>query len=449
MMVGALYLQTCTEWGPQLTRPRRLLRHLLPLAGLCALSLWLVACGENGGVAATAGLAMSDAPRSEPLAGARAPVVSGLNGFSTDLYAQLAEGDSNLVFSPYSAAIALAMTRAGARGETAEQMDRVLHTDGIDLAAGFNVLDQLLASRPGTYELPGGEEATIELRTANALWGQRDLEFDASFLDTLAANYGAGMRIVDYIEDTEGSRVAINEWVSEQTRDRIPDLVPRGAITVDTRLVLTNAIYLKAQWAQPFAETLTADRPFHLLDGSTVNVPTMRLSARLRHATGEGYTAVELPYVNGELAMWLIVPDEGRLAETEAQLGSILGGLRSGLTSIETRLWMPRFEFRTQAALKPALSALGMPIAFTDAADFGGITTEADLLIQDVIHEAFISVDEEGTEAAAATAVVVGVTSAPLEVLELDIDRPFIFAIVDTESAATLFLGRVTDPSAN
>lgn len=421
----------------------------LPLAGVCALGIWIVACGGNGGVTATAGLVVSDAPRSEPVAGAKAPVVSGLNGFSSDLYAQLTEGDRNLVFSPYSAAIALAMTRAGARGETADQMDRVLHAEGIDLAAGFNTLDQLLASRPGTYELPGGEEATIELRTANALWGQRDLEFDAGFLDTLAANYGAGMRIVDYVEDTEGSRLAINEWVSDQTRDRIPDLVPRGAVTTDTRLVLTNAIYLKAQWALPFEEALTSDRPFHRLDGSSVDVATMQLSSRLRHATGEGYTALELPYVNGELAMWLIVPDAGRLAEIEAQLGSILEGLPSTLTSIETRLRMPRFEFRTQAALAPVLSELGMPIAFTDGADFSGITSEARLLIQDVIHEAFISVDEEGTEAAAATAVIVGATSAPLEVLELDLDRPFIFAIVDTESAATLFLGRVTDPSAD
>jgi serpin B len=419
------------------------------MAGLSALSLWLIACGGNGGVAATAGLVVSDAPRNEPLPGAHAPLATALNALSTDLYAQLAEGDGNLVFSPYSTAIALAMTRAGARGETAEQMDRVLHAEGIDLDSGFNALEQLLASRPGTYELPGGEEATIELRTANTLWGQHDLEFDADFLDALAANYGAGMHTVDYVEDVEGSRLAINEWVSDETRSRIPELVPRGAITTDTRLVLTNAIYLKAQWALPFSEALTTDRPFHRLDGSTVDVPTMQLSSRLHHAIGEGFTALELPYVNGELAMWLLVPDEGGLAETEAQLGAILDELPSDLTSIETRLRMPRFEFRTQAALKPALSELGMPIAFTDAADFSGITSEADLLIQDVVHEAFISVDEEGTEAAAATAVIAGVTSAPLEVLELDLDRPFIFAIVDTESGAPLFLGRVTDPSAN
>lgn len=395
-------------------------------------------------------LVMSDVARSDVDPAGVASAGELTSAFALDLYAALSEGnDDNLVFSPYSAAVALAMTREGARGQTATEMDAVLHADlaGGDLAAVFNALEQSLAAIPGEY--PQGEDTIeLELATANQLFGQSGFGFDEAFLGQLAAEYGAGMRLVDYENEPEPARQLINEWVGEQTRDRIPELIPQGVIDELTRLVLTNAIYLKAPWMLPFEEAATSDGVFTRLDGSEVTAPFMRQQASFRHAAGDGYSLVELPYVGGQLSMLVLVPDEGRFAEVEAGLDAAgVAALRDSLVGGEVVLALPRFEFRTQSALKPILADLGMPTAFTGDADFSGITSEAELLIQDVLHEAFISVDEEGTEAAAATAVVVGLTSAPAEPVELTVDRPFLFLIQERETGATLFMGRVTDPT--
>ncbi len=256
------------------------------------------------------------------------------------------------------------------------------------------------------------------------------------------------MQVVDYVEAREEARRAINEWVADRTRERVPELVPAGVLNELTRLVLTNAIYLKAPWQHPFADGATEAAPFDRLDGSAVTAQLMSVSARLRYANGPGYEAVELPYVGGGLAMIVLVPERGAFGSVEAGLdAALLGEVIDGLGEAQVRLRLPRFEFRTQAALKPALSELGMPIAFSEQADFSAMSPSgADLLIQEVLHEAFISVDEEGTEAAAATAVIAGVTSAPQLSVELTVDRPFLFFIRDRESGATLFMGRVLDP---
>jgi serpin B len=425
---------------------------LLLAAPLLALTALLtVACDEDdvSGTASAAEVVRSDAPRDPADAEAAEAAGAAVEAFGADLYRVLAKQDGNLVFSPYSAAVALAMTRAGAVGETAAQMDAVLHADMAgDLGAGFNALEQALAERPGEYPV-GDETVELELATANQLWGQQGFEFEPAFLDRLAASYGAGMRLVDYIEATEEARAAINDWVAEQTRDRIPELIPEGVLDELTRLVLTNAIYLNAPWEHPFDEGGTTAAPFHRLDGSEVEAQLMSLNASLRYAAGSGYQAVELPYAGNALSMVVIVPDEGSFADFEASLdGTTLAEVVDGLGSVEVQLRFPRFEFRTQAALKAALSELGMPIAFTEDADFSAMSPGGDeLLIQDVIHEAFISVDEEGTEAAAATAVIVGVTSAPVETVELTVDRPFLFLIRDSETGALLFMGRVVDPA--
>jgi serpin B len=426
--------------------------HLLVLAALGALALstaaLLSACGDDE--ASASELVMSKAPRTSADPAAASEAASALSLFSTDLYAILERTEGNLVFSPYSAAVALAMTRNGAAGETLDQMSAVLHANQAgDLDAGLNAIDQALATRPGEYKW-ADETVKLELATANQLWGQRDYPFHDAFLDKLAASYGAGIRLVDYIKATEDARKAINAWVSDQTRERIPELIPEGVLDSDTRLVLTNAIYLNAPWMHRFNKDATAPGPFTRLEGSTVEARLMRLSEELRFAKGSGYQAVELPYIDGSLSMLVIVPDSGKFADFQSAFSAdTLETIVSDLKTAQVKLAFPRFEYRTQASLKDALKEMGMSIAFEPGlADFSAMSPDGkNLFIQDVIHEAFIAVDEDGTEAAAATAVVVGRTSAPQDIVELTVDRPFLYAIRDNDTGAILFLGRLLDPS--
>jgi serpin B len=397
-------------------------------------------------------LVASDLSRQEGDPNAATPVATAATEFAADLYAELAAGEENLVFSPYSVAIALAMTRAGAAGSTAEEMDAVLHLAGIDDPhGGFNALDQALAARSGMVARDDLTEAEVVLNVANALWGQSDTTFEAEFLDLLAAEYGAGMRLVDYRADAEAARVEINDWVADQTEDRIEDLIPSGALNSLTRLVLTNAVYLLAPWELPFDEAGTIPGDFTRLDGSVVAADLMQREATYDYAAGDGWQAITLPYAGRGMAMTVIVPDAGRFAEVEAALdAALLDEIAGGTAPTPVRLRFPSFEFRTQAGLVPALRALGMAESFDPGlADFSGMTTEEDLYIGEVIHEAFIAVDEEGTEAAAATAVVMQArAAAPEPPLDLAVDRPFLFSIHDAGSPVPLFLGRVMDPTA-
>jgi serpin B len=373
-------------------------------------------------------------------------VRASMDALSADLYRVLSRQQGNLVLSPYSIGAALAMTRAGAAGETAKQMDTVLHAAlSKDIHAGLNALDQALAKRPGKFKR-GDQTLELELATANRLWGQKDFAFEAAFLDTLAKSYGAGVQVVDYKTAHEDARRAINDWVAARTKDRIKDLIPQGVLDAQTRLVLTNAIYLKAAWVLQFDDAVAG--AFHRGDGSDVQAKLMSLRESLSYGAGAGYQAVRLPYYGG-LSMVALVPDAGTLSAFERGLdGATLRRITSGLTSQSVVLTIPKFTFRTNARLKDALGELGMPIAFTDRADFSGMTTQEPLEIADVLHQAFIAVDEKGTEAAAATAVVMRATSAPLKQIELTIDRPFLFLIQDDETGAILFMGRVVDPTA-
>jgi len=342
---------------------------------------------------------------------------------------------------------ALAMTYAGARGVTAEEMAAVLHVDLDDPAfhAAMNALDLALESR----SFKSGDDR-VQLSIANSLWGQDGLAFEQPFLDTLAEDYGTGMRLVDFKAAAEKARVQINDWVASQTNDKITDLIPAGVLNDLTRLVLVNAVYLDATWALQFDPNDTSDGSFTTLAGTQVTVPMMRQTSSFSYAKGDGWQAVQLPYSGNKLAMLLIVPDQGRFTDVEQELGSgLLSEAVAGLSPASVALTVPKFTFRTQAQLGSALKTLGMPTAFDpNSADFSGMTTEEQLLIDEVIHEAYIAVDEEGTEAAAATAVVMRATSAPMVDVTFEIDRPFIFALRDTETGALLFLGRVTDPSA-
>jgi len=378
-------------------------------------------------------------------------LAAGNTAFALDLYRHLLEdaGDENLFYSPYSLSIALAMTYAGAEGETAEQMAEALHLalPEPQLHAAFNRLDLLLASRGEGAE--GKDDQGFRLNVVNALWGQRDYEFLAGFLDTLAENYGAGLRTLDFASDPEGARETINAWVEEQTEGRIEDLIPAGVLTALTRLVLTNAIYFNAAWAEPFNEARTEDAPFTLLDGSEVSVPMMHQTTNYAYAEGEGYRAVELPYDGHELSMLIVLPEAGTLGDYEAGPDAAdLNDIVDRLQHRSVTLAMPRFETRSAFSMVDALQALGMEDAFSQQdADFSGMTEKPELYISEVVHEAFVSVDEAGTEAAAATAVVMTLRSAaPMDPVEMRIDHPFLFFIRDVETGTVLFVGRLVDP---
>jgi len=384
-------------------------------------------------------------------------LIEGNSTFAFELYRLLAEreGNQNLFYSPYSVSLALAMTHAGARGETEEQMAEALRfvLSQEKLHPAFNVLDQELAQRG--KEAEGKDDADKEhpegfrLNVANAIWGQKDYQFLDTFLDVLAENYGAGLRILNFAEAPEESRVTINDWVSEQTEGKIENLIPEGSIDPLTRLVLTNAIYFNAAWASPFEEEATQEGSFTLLDGSEVSVPMMHQTESFDFAEGEGYQAIELPYDGREMSMVIVVPEEGQFEAFEESLDAArVEAIIEHLDRRQVALTMPTFEFDARFSLKETLAALGMPQAFSGAADFSGMTGEKDLFISDVFHKAFVSVDEAGTEAAAATAVVMRLTSASPDPVEVNVDHPFLFLIRDVETGAILFVGRVVDPSA-
>ncbi len=415
---------------------------------LLILSLIITGCAPVGPAGATE--ARSDAPREINPAlseGDLQVLVDGNTAFAADLYQQLREEEGNLFFSPHSISVALAMTYAGARGETADQMAETLHftLPQDDLHASFNALDLALQHDEET------DEETFTLNIANSLWAEETYDFRDEFLDLLARNYGAGLRLVDFTNQYEAARKAINTWVEQKTEDKIKDLIPEGGVTDLTRLVLANAIYFNAKWAHTFPEDRTQDGAFTTADGSEVTVPMMSWDKPqfVPYAQGDGYQAIELPYRGGDASMVILVPDAGTLAEFEAELTG--ERLQRIIDSMETRgvaLTMPKFEYDATTSLADTLSAMGMPDAMDpNRADFSGMDGTRDLYITDVFHKAYVAVDEEGTEAAAATAVVASLESMPQIDVELTIDRPFIYLIRDTETGAVLFLGRVVDPA--
>ncbi len=379
-------------------------------------------------------------------------VVQGNTAFATDLYGLLKMEEGNLFFSPYSISVALAMTYAGAGSNTASEMAETLHfgLPQAQLHAAFNRLSLELEER-SKVKTDGDKAEPFQLSIANSIWAEKTYEFLDSFLQTLALNYGAGARRVDFIGDAEGARKAINTWVKDETKARIPELIPQGVINAMTSFVLTNAIYFKASWEDPFPKDLTRGDEFHLLSGSRVTAAMMRSSAplQLAYAESPGLQAVELPYVGDEVTMLVILPAQGSFAEFEAgfdaaRLDAILASLQSQAVSVI----LPKFEFSSDVPLKQTLVQLGMPTAFEPgAADFSGMDGTRNLYIQDVLHKAFVAVDEQGTEAGAATAVVMGVTSAPAEPKLFEANRPFVFLVRDRVTGTVLFVGRVIDPT--
>jgi serpin B len=422
---------------------------LLSTAAL--LGLLLSACGAPPAPSSMANVAQSSLQRitspKVPSDDSRA-LVDGNNTFALDIYRTLSTQDENLILSPFSISLALAMTYAGARGETESQMADTLHFDlpQGQLHPAFNALDQDLATRG---EAKSDEQEPLQLDIANAVWAEQTYPFLKEFLDLIASNYGAGIRLADFVKQFENVRIEINDWVSEQTQEKIKDLLPEGALNPDTRMVLVNAIYFKADWLTQFNANNTSDAPFRRLDGTEVTVKMMRQQVSVPYYQGDGFQAVELPYAGDTAAMDIILPDEGNFEAVESALSSeLLNETLNGLQPTSMMLSMPKFTFESAFSLSDALRSMGMVDAFDDGtADFSGMTAQNDLFISDVIHKAFVAVDEEGTEAAAATAVIMERSSAIMSDLTLVIDHPFIFIIRDKPSGQILFIGRVLDPS--
>ncbi len=383
----------------------------------------------------------------------KAALAKGNQAFAMDLYGILsadpANAGKNLFLSPHSISIALAMTYAGTAGDTATQLAQALRftLPAAQLHKAFDDLDLALGAR--------GQEAAkdgkpFQLTVADATWGQAGFGFLPSYLDLLAVDYGAGLHTEDFAADPEGARKDINDWVAGQTVDRIPELLGPGTITPDVDLVLTNAIYFKASWKTAFDAKSTADAPFHKADGTDVTAPTMHLGDEFPYAEGEGWQAVALPYTGDAVSMLVILPAAGKFAEVESKLdGPGLAGIVTALAPAAGTVALPKFGIESAFSLRDALVQLGMVDAFDPSkADLSGMDGAKDLSISAVIHKSFVAVDEAGTEAAAATAVIVVGTAEPQKTFVLTADRPFLFAIVDGPTGAVLFLGRVLDPTA-
>ncbi len=429
-------------------------------SGLVAVSGLSIIAACSGGTSTSASPPEGDneISSSQPRASANDAPLSDITtqthddeAFAFDLYAQLATTPGNIFFSPYSISTALAMTWAGAAGPTADGMATTLEFSlpAARVQAARNAVDLALASRA----LEGSAEngTPFKLDIANAVWAQRGLVLEQPFLDTLAEDYGSGVRVEDFMTAPLTAVSDINAWVSTATDGKIPMLLAPADISKATRLVLTNAVYFNGSWGTAFDPASTQPAPFHQLDGSAPSVPMMHQVLQTVYAAGTGWQAVELPYSNPDLTLTVIIPDPGQLAAVEAQLSdTFFDAALAAEQRAEVTLTLPKFSATTAAHLAAPLTTLGMGLAFSPAADFSGIDGGRDLYISDVVHQATVTVDEAGTEAAAATAVIVNTTGAvevpPGTPVTLTIDRPFLVVLRDRPTGAVLFVGRIVTP---
>jgi serpin B len=397
----------------------------------------------------------------------RETIVKGNNEFALELYAKLRDREGNLFFSPYSISTALAMTYAGAQGETESQMAGVLHFPTRQDEPKVTLSEPNEKSITATaWEHKrfssafgkiikdlnaGGEKGKYELRVANALWGQKGYGFLKEFLELIKSDYDGCLNEVDFVTAAEAARKTINDWVENQTNSRIKNLIPEGVLDSMTRLVLTNAIYFKGNWARQFKKEKTQNAPFTLLDGNKVDVPMMNQTADFNYIQTDSFQGLELPYVNDELSMIILLPKNSNgLPELEGTV--TINNLSKWLNELRKReviVFVPKFKMTSQFGLADVLKAMGMTNAFVpDVADFSGINGKRDLFISAVIHKAYVDVNEEGTEAAAATGIVMKLTSmGPTQTPVFRADHPFLFVIRDNHSGSILFVGRVMNPN--
>jgi serpin B len=366
--------------------------------------------------------------------------VEGYNGFSFDLYSRYAADNGNILFSPYSISTALSMTYEGARGETAEEMEAV-----------FGFLEDPSMRLPSVariYNTLNDADREYALHTVNALWIQQGYPVLEDYVDAIVDYYGGDVNALDFVSEPDESRITINEWVEDRTYDRIKDLFPSGSIDGNVRLVLTNAIYFKGDWLYEFNEDATSEEEFHVSPTSTVTVDMMSLrDETFNYAETDELQILELPYTGEDVSMLILLPKEGHLDDVESQLSAErLGEWLELMEGAAVNVYLPRFTFETKYFMMEDLAEMGMPTAFTDAADFSGMNAEDRLFIDKVIHQAFIEVNEKGTEAAAATGVSISLSAAIQEEVFLA-DHPFVFLIRDVDTGVIMFMGRVTDPS--
>lgn len=405
-----------------------------------AVGFGLTGCGAGGGTLVKAEVARRPA---EP--DRAADVVSSVADFSRDLLAVLA-ADANLICSPFSVLAVLAMVRNGATGETAREMDRTLHLPDLPaLNAGLNAVEQELRTRSGRRRTADDGKAKVELAVAQQVWGDDADVWQPAFLETLAADYGTGVRTSDISGDPERARTEVNDWVADATHDRITDLLPPDSVDGLTRLILANALYLKAPWHEKLGSV--GSRPF-TAPGGPVSAEMLTVTLTAGGRRGKGWTSACLPLAGRELALTVVLAD-GTPAELLQRLtgATLLDLLRPATTAIAVT--MPAFRFRSKVSLPEVLAGLGITRAFTDAAEFDGLTLTEPLQLQRVEHQGWIAVDEDGLEAAAATAATVGAVSAPAPpALTLVLDRPFLIVVHDVALALPLLVGIVADPTA-
>ena len=380
---------------------RELLASAVALAGGAALLGGLTGCGASGDVV------RADITRAVPEPERVGGTVDTVGSFSLDLLARLGTS-ANLVCSPLSVLVALAMVRNGAAGATAAEMDRALRLPPLDeLNAGMNAIDQALATRAGKRGT-GERKGTVDLDLANAVWGEQGYAWEQPFLQALAADYGTGVHAVEFSRDEAAARKAINAWVADRTRDKITDIATPDVVNADTRLALVNALYARAPWAEPFEAV--GDVPFEV-GGSAVPVPMIKSASSPRHLSSDGWQGARIPLLGDELALTVVRPD-GDLGDLLAALTrSGLGVLLSTEPQDPVDLTMPTFTVSATVDLKPPLTDLGLTTAFSDAAEFPGLTSSDRLTLQAAKHMGYLALDEDGIEAAAATVVTAETSS--------------------------------------
>ena len=393
------------------------------------------------------GVTMSRETSAEPIKPSdNAAIVQGDNQFAVDLYAQLdrEQPGKNLFFSPTSISLALAMTAAGARGSTQSEMAKVLHLDA-NLAQAHAHYHQLLKQWNAA-----GEKRPYQLRVANRLWGQKGYPIRPEFLTLTHQQYGAEMLLVDFAQAKAASG-EINHWVEEQTNGKIKGLIPPGSLDASTRLVLTNAVYFKGDWVQQFDKKSTREEDFAVSAQRKVKVPLMQLKSKMGYVEEETFQVLEMPYAGRELSMVVLLPKEvdGLPKLEKAITVDKLASLMSKLRTVEIVTYMPKFKLETSFGLNSTLETMGMKRAFSREADFSGIGSTDALYISAVIHKAYVDVNEEGTEAAAATGVVMRAMAVrlPKPIPVFRADHPFLFLIRDTKAGSILFMGRLTNPT--
>jgi len=371
-------------------------------------------------------------------------LVNASNLFALEMYLELANSKDNLFFSPYSIFTALGMTYEGARNRTADEIRSVFHFPA-DNQTRWSLFKALI-------EKLNANDSGCNLSSGNALWIQKDFDILNEYVNTVQTYYKAGAENVDYKSAAEAARLRINGWVENQTNGKIKDLIPQGVLTFNTVLVLTNAIYFKGDWLRAFNDSLTKEMDFHPDPATTVKAKLMSSNddeSKFNYTESDGVQVLKMPYSGEKLSMLVLLPRNGTVSSVENMLTPLkLNEWRGKLKEQRVDVYFPKFKLETKYFLKDNLSAMGMPAAFTSAADFSGIDGKRDLFISAVIHQAFVSVDEKGTEAAAATAVVFernGIVEPPVPVFNAN--HPFIFLIQDDETGNILFMGKVVDPT--